>query len=588
MRFIVVADSHIRFPDDDVATFPSNALMVGRSRWVVELCNRIEPAFVIHLGDIVHPLPVEDEHEPAVQLAAAVYSQLDVPIHFVPGNHDIGDKPEALVAVPAVAAENYAVFERYWGPPHRSFDENGCHFVIVDTPSLNSGTARAAAQRAWLDQDLATAHGAGQRIFLFTHYPPFVHDAAEDEHYDNLGEPARRWLLDTLVHHEVEAVFSGHVHNFLYNHHEGTDMYVAPATGFVRPDYSELAAIPPASEGGRDDPAKLGLFVVDVTADGHIVTPVRTFGAVDVDAPTPRTAEAVCTSGWRSPIGVTLRHGWMSDVAFPTSGLDEFRRKTIRNDALLPALWEARIGEVRVPAGDLATPAGRDRLGQLHRRGMSFTVRSAGVPDARTISRVAAARSELARWEIVAPPSKSAAVIAALADAPEGLPLAIAPLVPLGSPGGAVHHFVTSGFSPHDEATLEALLALDAAGLIGELVFRVAPGEAIAPAIAEVADRARAAGRGAIANIELPRAGESIPFDDDAAVADRVEEAARAARDFPEVAVFLDGFVDHDRSYYPRHGLIDRRFNPRPALHRLVAIASEAAPAGGSTPPPTL
>jgi predicted phosphodiesterase len=271
MRFIVVADSHIRFPDDDVATYPSNALMVDRNRRVVELCNRLDPEFVVHLGDIVHPLPVEEAHEATVQLAVEVYSKLEAPIHYVAGNHDIGDKPDALVAVPAVAEENYPVFERYWGPPFGSFDLEDCHFVIVDTPVLNSGLLRESAQEAWLDRDLALARSRGRRVFVFTHYPPFVHDPAEDEHYDNIGEPARSQLLDTLERHKVEAVFSGHVHNFLYNHHEGTDLYVVPATGFVRPDYSELAAILPEREGGRDDPAKLGLFVVDVTDDGHVI-----------------------------------------------------------------------------------------------------------------------------------------------------------------------------------------------------------------------------------------------------------------------------------------------------------------------------
>jgi hypothetical protein len=50
------------------------------------------------------------------------------------------------------------------------------------------------------------------------------------------------------------------------------------------------------------------------------------------------------------------------------------------------------------------------------------------------------------------------------------------------------------------------------------------------------------------------------------------------------VAVFLDGFMDHDRSYYPRHGLIDRRYNPRRALYQLISEAygrSRARDVGG-------
>jgi hypothetical protein len=32
--------------------------------------------------------------------------------------------------------------------------------------------------------------------------------------------------------------------------------------------------------------------------------------------------------------------------------------------------------------------------------------------------------------------------------------------------------------------------------------------------------------------------------------------------------------MDHDRSYYPHHGLIDRNHNPRPALYRLIVEAA--------------
>jgi len=108
--------------------------------------------------------------------------------------------------------------------------------VTIDTPVLGSGLQREADQQAWLEEDLAGV--AGRRTYLFTHYPPFVWDAAEPEHYDNLAKPARMWLLDLCEGYGVEAVFSGHVHNFIFNRHAGTDLYVLPSTGFVRPDYS--------------------------------------------------------------------------------------------------------------------------------------------------------------------------------------------------------------------------------------------------------------------------------------------------------------------------------------------------------------
>jgi predicted phosphodiesterase len=572
MRFIVVADSHIRFTNDDVDTYPSNALMVDRNRRVVEMCNELGGEFVVHLGDIVHPLPVEESHEAAVQLAAEVYADLDMPIYFVPGNHDIGDKPDSMVAVPAVADENYNIFERYWGPAFRSFSERGCHFVVVDTPVLNSGLQRESSLRCWLEEDLQKARAAGLRIFIFTHYPPFIRAADEDEHYDNLAEPGRGWLLDLFVRYNVEALFSGHVHNFLYNQYRGTEMYVLPSTGFVRPDYSELAAIAPESEGGRDDPAKLGFFVVEVTADSHQIRPVRTHGSVTGGEPSSESLEALVDGAWRCPIGVTLRHGWMSAVDFPTSGLDEFRRKTVRNDSMLPSLWEARITDVRIPVGDLVGLDQIERIGHLTGRGMRFTVRSAGIPDLRTLARIRAAEKELERWEIVLWPHQYADAFGVLAEAAVGLPIAIAPVVRLGS--GLVHHFVTSGFTAADEAGIRELADTDAARVVDEIVFRVVAGSDVAGTLAMATELASAYRRTAVVVADLPRAGEATAFDDEDALSDWVGRVARASAAMPAVPVFFDGFQDHDRSYYPRIGLVDRRSNPRQALYGLIAVSA--------------
>ncbi len=572
-RFVVIADSHIRPPEQESDAYPSNAWLVQRNEFIVDLCNRIDASFVVHLGDIVHPLPVEDTHVEAIDLATGIYARLRHPIYFVPGNHDVGDKPDALVAVPAVAEENYAVFEEAWGPSFRSFDAGGFHFVIVDTQVLNSGLDREARQRRWLEADLAEA--SGRPTFLFTHYPPFVRDRNENEHYDNIGEPARSWLLDLLERHKVEAVFSGHVHTFLYNRHKTTDLYVAPSTGFVRPDYAEVAAVRPPAENGRDDPPKLGIFVVDVDADGHTVRPLRSYGSVPSDERLPVPVETVLDPEWESPIGVTLRHGWMTVADFPTAGLDEFTRKRIRNDAPILALWEARIRDVRVPLEDLTTPDGSERMRDLTSRGMQFSVFSAGVPDQRAVDAVRSLAPDIRRWEIIAPPDRFDAVLASVEGADlDAIRLAIAPIVPVGASDAVVHHFVAPGFSVRDDPMLDRWRRIDTSGRFDELVFRIPWTDPIGSGLAEAGELAAASGRRAVAVVELPRRSESATFDDDEAVADRVVEAAMAAVAEPGVAVFLDGYMDHDRGYYPRHGLIDRSFNPRIALYRLIQISS--------------
>ncbi|GMR01711.1 MAG: metallophosphoesterase [Acidimicrobiia bacterium] len=574
-RFIVIADSHIRPPDQEVDAYPSNASLVRRSEFVVDLCNRIDAAFVVHLGDIVHPLPVEATHHEAIDLARGVYANLRHPVHFVAGNHDVGDKPNAFVAVPAVAEENYPAFEDAWGPSFRSFDVRGCHFVILDTQLLGSGLDREHRQRMWLVSDLEAATSSGQRIFVFTHYPPFVRDVHESEHYDNLGEPGRSWLLDLFVRHDVEAVFAGHVHHFLYNRHEGTDLYVAPATGFVRPDYSELAAVPPQAENGRDDPPKLGVLIVDVTDEGHDAMPLRSYGSVEPDQSLPVSLASVLDREWESPLGVTMRHAWMAVTDFPTAGLDEFTRKRIRNDAPLLALWEARIRHVRVPLGDLSTPSAAERLINLTRRGMRFSVFSPGVPDQRSIETVRSLASHLHRWELVAPSGQFGDVLASIEDARiDGVTLAISPIVPIGGSDTAVQHFVSAGFSVHDDPELEDWFRLDALRMFSEVVFRVPYTDDVDEGLHRAQGFVAEQGRRAVAIVELPRGTESSVFADDDAVAQRVAATADAAISHRDVATFLDGFVDHDRGYYPRHCLIDRSFNPRQALYRLIEVAS--------------
>jgi 3',5'-cyclic AMP phosphodiesterase CpdA len=575
LRFIVIADSHIRPPDQETDAYPSNAWLARRNEFIVDLCNSVDAAFVVHLGDIVHPLPVEATHGDAIRLATRIYDRLEHPVHFVAGNHDVGDKPDALVAVPAVAEENYPVYETAWGPSFRSFDVGVCHFVILDAQVLNTAFERERRQRRWLESDLAAVSGTHQRIFIFMHYPPFVREPNENEHYDNIGEPARSWLLDLVASYGVEAVFSGHVHNFMYNRYGSTDLYVAPSTGFVRPDYAEVAGVAPPAENGREDPPKLGMFVVDVNDDGHVVRPLRSFGLVSPAPPLPVPVETVLDPDWRSPVGVSLRHGWMTVTDFPTAGLDEFRRKRIRNDGPLLALWEARIGDVRVPIGDLSNPDGAGRIRDLTARGLRFTVFSAGVPDRRVIDTVRESAPDLHRWEIVCPPERFGDALAAIDDAgPLAVGRAVAPIVPIGGSDEAVHHFVAAGFGIDGDPALSHLVEIDRGVAFDELVFRIPWTDPIGDGVGCAGDIAAVSDRRAIVIVELPRGSESVPFEDDETVAHRVGEAAEHAIDRPDVSVFLDGFMDHDRGYYPRRGLIDRSFNPRPALYRLIERSS--------------
>ncbi len=368
IRIAVIADSHFH-PDQahSQSAYASDRQHNARNARVAALVAEARPDAVVHLGDVPHPVPGSSPHGAALAVARRTYQALGAPLYVVPGNHDVGDKPHAGIGAPAAGA-HHAHFEATWGPAHQSVDLGDVHLALIDTPILGTGTDREARQRVWLEGDLSAARTRGQRILAFTHYPPFLTEPDEPEHYDNLAPDDRAWLLDVLLRHEVDALFCGHVHHFFWNRARGLDLYLMPSTAFVRPEYSELTPVPPGPEFGRDDTGRLGFAFVHVDAAGH---------RVEWTHPAPNRRRAPTLAPGRSsppstPLGVSPRADWARPIAIPLGNLDDLRRKTARNDLPLQATWELGIRRLRLPAEDLVTAA--PRIAALAARGTAITV----------------------------------------------------------------------------------------------------------------------------------------------------------------------------------------------------------------------
>lgn len=513
-RLAVLADSHFHPPGvPEQAAWEADRWFNDRNRAAVALVRAAEPAWVIHLGDVPHPVPGLTAHRAALDVARETYAGL--PLAVVPGNHDIGDKPHKLSPVPRRHDEVLTDFVARWGPPHQRIDHEGWAFLLINTPVLNSGHPWEVEQWAWLEAQVAALQGG--RWMAFLHYPPYLCRPDEPEHYDNLGQPARGRLLELLA--AARMVFCGHVHHPFWHPRGAQDLWICPSTAFVRPGYSELARIEPSAAFGRDDVDKLGFFVVHVDGDSVELELVRTQHAGEGPLAPGQGAPPAC------PLGFTVRHPWEEVLEIPADGLDPFQRKAARNDLVLLALMELGARQLRLPVADLDAPERRARLQALIDRGWSFTFYGTDPPRPDPLA---------ARWEVLngAPgPGHWVSVVrrSAVRD------------------GERFSHFPSVGYDPSEPL----------------------PEGAVVRVPAEVWPLDAAPG-GAMALIELPRLSESARMVDDAWVAARACEALLAAQG-PR-AVFLDGFVDHDRGYFPRNGLIDRRFGPRPAHRCLVNL----------------
>ncbi len=590
--YAVITDTHLNQGEEECnSPFEVNKLANARMRHVVRDLNAREVDFVLHLGDLLHPVPhIPHLYEQAAQCFKEQVKDLRHKLYVVPGNHDVGDKPVDWCPAGMVRDEFLALWEEHFGPNHQAFDHGGVRFILLDAQIINSGLAAEAEQKAWVEGELAAAEKAGQRVFLNIHYPPYLTYPDEDEHYDNIGEPGRSWLLGLMEKYRVEALFAGHVHNFWYHRHGATQCWLLPSTAFVRQDYSEMyrAAPPPEFEAGRNDWNKLGYFIVHVHENGHLCDIVRTYGrTVEPGAHVAAVPDTVTpVHPLQSPVtrfGFDMRQNWLEVIEIPPSGgLDEFDRKRTRNDYALMALMEMGVRRLRIPARDLLDPGHRARLDVLADLGFLFTLFSFDAPNAELAAAVKGAKGLIDIWEVAQnladlPDAAAAALPVAQAA---GIDLYLSKLRSkdeMERGGEKYFHMINHGFTPDEGDQIARAAAIP--GVKG-IVFRVAgetpPAEAAAAAVAAASPHGLKVSLHIRMSIGSPGAAQA----DEPWVAARAAEALAAAHANADAHVYCDTFSDVDRGYFARQGVVDRLYNPRPAFHVLRHLTGALAAAG--------
>lgn len=583
--FVVVADTHVNESDDSSSSpFDTNRLANDRARFVFREIAKMEPTprFVIHLGDIVHPMPALPTFAQAVRQFKSLTAELPCPLYVLPGNHDVGDKRIDWMPADQVSEEHLASYRAAFGDDFLSFDAEGIRCVLINSLLINSGLPAEAEQKEWLEKQIASADG--KRVFLFMHYPPFVYSENEPGSYDNLDEPGRQWLVSLMKDPRVEASFAGHVHNFWYDRLADSDFYMLPSTAFLRHDYSEFYRVKPEIEFGRGDNAKFGYFIVDVHDDGHVAYPVRTMGrqtrATDHEPGTsvqflthPRTSRL-------DRVGVELRHDWAEISHIPaTGGVQEFGRKIARNDYPLLALWEMGARLSKVTDQDALDPRTRRRMQMLARMGHRFVLTTLGVPG-RQLQALDLADAGVVAVEANLSLSKFEANVGRLVEFMEGTKLQvywskIHTYDDTHYDGRHFSHFVKSGFVIADLENHEALIEGALAGkVVSGITVRIESGSellASASSLQAFSDRHRC---GLLASIKL--SGPSIAREnrDEAALLESVCLAILLSRQGEGVKYIFDTFMDVDRGYYPRGGFIDRQFNPKAAARAFATLNS--------------
>lgn len=186
--FVQITDTHFGSPGS-----------VERTQRVVAKINALpmKIACVVHTGDITAG-GVDDVA--ALQPGLDVLKKLKPPVHYLPGNHDIGGG--------RIAAAQDA-YRRHFGELNGTAEYHGVRFIFLYDEPLKFPTAGLGPDPlAWLEATLKKT--PDQPVILFQHTPP------TESFYDFRlpqppPEPFQR-LLRLLKAYPVKGVIGGHFH----------------------------------------------------------------------------------------------------------------------------------------------------------------------------------------------------------------------------------------------------------------------------------------------------------------------------------------------------------------------------------------
>jgi len=559
--FAIVADSHLTreenlsFEGSDASGDRLAALYDD----LIARVNAMNPAFVVHLGDITDPVPVSPSFGDSAQAFHNSSEVFSMPYYLVPGNHDIGEKihPALPKIDEQVSITKRAIgqYEQHFGRQRYSFEHEDCLFMVINTMLLNSGLEEEHEQWDWLKQTLSD--NSEKRIFIFAHYPLYLSARNEPDYYDNIDEPARSQLIDLLAQYPVEGYYAGHVHNFFYNHLNGMHQFVLPSTGVIRADYMEFFRIAPTREMGSFDPDKLGFFWVDVYTDRHVPYLIRTNDKL------PYRIHSWNSTG--STATIDLRIPWCDEVDIPTPwGLEIFERKYIRNDYPLAAMWEMGIKDCRIPVYDLLNPRISDRVKQLSALGHRFTVVMFGLPNEERLAALVDHSAGVKSIEVVALFDQWPEFAAPLKELRQGSDFeiylhAVRPEVE----GWTTNHGMHVDLTDEVEWVLSQADLVDA---VDGFVFGIR--RDMSPLDGYTAARECLSGTNYKPLLHVPSVGMFWAMSPNDEVSEneelaRVAEATLLARANPDISVVIDNFVEVDRGYCSCWGLVDRLYNPK-------------------------
>lgn len=219
--------------------------------------NRLHPVFVVACGDLVNR--AGDAAQIAEYKRIAAKLDRSIPLHNVPGNHDVGNDP---------TPESVALYRKNFGPDYYTFLAGDFTGIVLDSSLIKApekAVEEARKQERWLAGELEKA-GSGRAI-VFQHHPYFLESADEPDQYFNIPKETRARYLALFHKHGVKYIFAGHYHRNAFGRDGELEMITTGPVGKpIGPNPSGFRIVRIESGGLKQDYYGLGTIPNQVAA----------------------------------------------------------------------------------------------------------------------------------------------------------------------------------------------------------------------------------------------------------------------------------------------------------------------------------
>lgn len=177
-------------------------------------------AFVVSTGDIIDGHRSVQKVRLQFKEFIKVSSQLTCSLYIAIGNHELSGREEV----------QQLYLELICPKLHYSFNYNFCHFIILDSESIEETGSISWPQLKRLVEDLKSVPPNTNHVFVFVHRPLFPIGPHLGRSLDAYPEE-RDELLKLFVRYKVDAVFCGHEHIYHKSVHNGVVQYITGGGG---------------------------------------------------------------------------------------------------------------------------------------------------------------------------------------------------------------------------------------------------------------------------------------------------------------------------------------------------------------------